>query len=48
MAIGTDGYLYFTCNQLNRQKQFHKGKDLRQPPYVLFRVKTDSRPVVMR
>jgi sugar lactone lactonase YvrE len=48
MAIGTDGYLYFTCNQLNRQKQFHKGKDLRQQPYVLFRVRTDSRPVVVR
>jgi len=33
----SDGYLYFTCNQLNRQPRFHQGKDLRQQPYVLFR-----------
>ena len=46
MAIGTDGYLYFTANQLNRQKQFHQGKDLRKPPYALFKVKTESKPVV--
>jgi hypothetical protein len=36
-ATGTDGYLYFTANQLNRQKQFHNGKDLRQQPYAIFR-----------
>ena len=32
------GYLYFTCNQLHRQKQFHGGKDLRVQPYYLFRI----------
>lgn len=36
-ATGTDGYLYFTANQLNRQKQFHNGKDLREQPYAIFR-----------
>ena len=36
-ATSGDGYLYFTANQLNRQKQFHGGKDLRQQPYALFR-----------
>jgi sugar lactone lactonase YvrE len=36
-ATGSDGYLYFTANQLNRQKQFHNGKDLRQQPYAIFR-----------
>lgn len=37
-ATGHDGFLYFTANQLNRQKQFHNGKDLRQQPYAIFRV----------
>jgi sugar lactone lactonase YvrE len=37
LSIGPDNYLYFTANQLNRQKQFHQGKDLRQQPYALFR-----------
>jgi sugar lactone lactonase YvrE len=45
LAIGPDGYLYVTANQLDRQPQFHNGKDLRKPPYALFRVKTDSRPI---
>jgi sugar lactone lactonase YvrE len=36
-ATGTDGFIYFTANQLNRQKQFHNGKDLREQPYALFR-----------
>ena len=36
-AIGGDGYLYFTANQLNRQKQYHNGKDLRKQPYAIFR-----------
>jgi sugar lactone lactonase YvrE len=35
----SDGYLYFTCNQLNRQPRFHEGKDLRQQPYVLLRTR---------
>jgi len=38
----TDGYLYFTCNQLHRQKQFNAGKDLRQKPYYLFRIPVDA------
>lgn len=38
----TDGYLYFTANQLHRQPNYHDGKDLRQKPYVLFRIKIDG------
>jgi sugar lactone lactonase YvrE len=38
LAFGGDGKLYVTANQLNRQKQFHHGKDLRKQPYVVFRV----------
>jgi len=35
------GHLYFTANQLHRQKGFHAGQDLRTRPYVLFRVPLD-------
>ena len=48
MSIGTDGYLYFTANQLNRQPRFHKGEDLRRPPYVVFRTRVLAQPVAMR
>ncbi|RPD94236.1 gluconolaconase [Candidatus Pantoea deserta] len=44
LSVGPDGYLYFTVNQLNRQPGFHGGKDLRQKPYALMRVKIDSAP----
>lgn len=40
-----NGWLYFTANQLHRQARFHGGKDLRQKPYVLFRVKVAATPV---
>ena len=36
-AHGDANYAYFTVNQLNRQKQFNNGKDLRQLPYAIFR-----------
>ncbi|QBM75615.1 gluconolaconase [Sphingomonas sp. AAP5] len=44
LSIGTDGYLYFTANQLHRQPGFHKGKDLRRKPYELLRIKIDAGP----
>jgi sugar lactone lactonase YvrE len=47
LSLGRDGYLYFTANQLHRQKRFHAGKDLREKPYVLFRVKVDGSPVLL-
>jgi sugar lactone lactonase YvrE len=47
MSVAADGYLYFTANQLDRQKQFNEGKDLRQKPYYLFRVKIDAMPVML-
>lgn len=43
-----DGYLYFTVNQLHRQAQFHEGRDLREQPYTLFRVKIDAGPVLLK
>ena len=37
-AVWVQGeYLYITTNQLNRLPGLHKGKDLRQGPYALFR-----------
>ena len=48
MSIGTDGYVYFTANQLNRQPRFHNGKDERQQPYVVFRARVNAQRVAMR
>lgn len=48
LSVAANGYLYFTANQLHRQKTYHNGKDLRQKPYVLFRTRIDARPVSLR
>jgi sugar lactone lactonase YvrE len=42
LSLASDGYLYFTANQIERQPAFNDGHDLRQKPYVLFRVKVDG------
>jgi sugar lactone lactonase YvrE len=42
LSLAADGYLYFTANQIERGPGFHNGQDLRQKPYVLFRVKVDG------
>jgi len=42
LSLGSDGHLYFTANQIERQPVFNMGRDLRQKPYVLFRVKVDG------
>jgi len=44
-SVASDGYLYFTANQLHRQAQFHNGVDQREKPYSLFRVRIDGGPV---
>lgn len=43
-SIGLDQYLYVIVNQLHRQARFHYGKDLRQKPYSLLRMKIDELP----
>ncbi len=45
LSVAQDEYLYFTANQLHRQARYNEGKDLRQKPYVLFRVRIDGGPV---
>jgi sugar lactone lactonase YvrE len=47
-SVGTDGYLYFTANQLHRQAPFHEGRDERKQPYVLLRIKIDAGPVLLK
>ncbi len=47
LSIGTDGYLYFTANQLHRQANFHKGRDLRRQPYELLRIRIGAGPVLL-
>lgn len=48
LSVGPEGWLYVTANQLHRQPQFHDGQDLREKPYVLFRLRTDARPVALK
>ncbi len=42
LSLAADGFLYFTANQIERGGAFHGGQDLRQKPYLLFRVKVDG------
>ncbi|AQH05090.1 gluconolaconase (plasmid) [Burkholderia sp. KK1] len=44
LSVGTDGYLYFTANQLHRQAVFHGGTDERKKPYALFRARIGAGP----
>ncbi|MCM3587763.1 major royal jelly family protein [Mesobacillus maritimus] len=43
-SIGPDQYLYVIVNQLHRQARFHYGKDLREKPYSLLRMKIGELP----
>jgi sugar lactone lactonase YvrE len=48
LSLAYDGYLYFTANQIERQPPHQAGKDLRQKPYVVFRIKVDGQPVALK
>ncbi|WP_437306441.1 L-dopachrome tautomerase-related protein [Sorangium sp. So ce388] len=48
LSLADDGYLYVIANQLHRQPRFHGGKDLRERPFVLFRVQVGASPVRLR
>ena len=45
MSVTDDGYLYVNANQLERQPTMHNGVDMRVKPYVMFRVKIDSKAI---
>ena len=42
LSVTDDGWLYFTANQLHRLPKFHRGKDLREPPWYLFRIRSSA------
>jgi sugar lactone lactonase YvrE len=48
LSLAGDGHLYVTANQLHRQARYRGGRDERQKPYVLFRVRVDAQPVRLR
>jgi sugar lactone lactonase YvrE len=48
LALSHGGYLYVTANQLHRMPRYNDGKDLRQKPYYLFRVKVGGGPIELR
>ena len=48
IAFGSDGYMYFTADQLNRQAKYHDGKDLRRKPIPLYRLSVGSYPVALK
>ncbi|MEN0038053.1 MAG: L-dopachrome tautomerase-related protein [Cellvibrio sp.] len=39
LGIGSDGYLYFSCAQLQRDPQWSNGEDHTEYPYTIFKVK---------
>jgi sugar lactone lactonase YvrE len=47
MSVATDGFLYFTANQLHRQAKYQGGDDKREYPYSLFRVAIGAGPVLL-
>ncbi len=48
IAFGPNGFMYLTVDQLDRQKKYHHGHDLRRRPFLLVRVRTDSQPVQLK
>ena len=48
LSLASDGYLYFTANQIERQAVHAGGKDVRRKPYVIFRIKVDAEPVALK
>jgi sugar lactone lactonase YvrE len=48
LSLAHDGYLYFTANQIQRQPIHTEGPDLRDKPYVIYRLKVDASPVALK
>jgi len=48
LSVAKNGYLYGTANQLELQKNYHYGRDLRHKPYLLWRVRIDAGPVLLK
>ncbi len=39
LGVGSDGYLYFTCAQINMEETWNDGKDKIEYPYQVYRIK---------
>ena len=48
LSLAYDGYLYFTANQIQRQPVHTGGPDLRDKPYVVYRIKVNAKPVALK
>ena len=49
LSLAGDGFLYVTSNQLNRQKGYNYGHELRRKPFSLFRVRVaDASPIRLK
>ena len=47
LSVATNGYLYVIANQLHRHPRYHRGRDLRERPYSLFRLHIGAQPVML-
>jgi hypothetical protein len=45
VVAASDGYLYFTVNQLNGMASFNNGQDARVRPFKIYRTPIDGKPV---
>ncbi|MGI4788325.1 MAG: L-dopachrome tautomerase-related protein [Janthinobacterium lividum] len=48
LSVATNGYLYFTANELALLPTYHNDKDLRVKPYLLYRTKISAQPVLLK
>jgi len=48
LSVAQDGFIYLMANQLHRQSDYHEGKDMRQKPYRLYRMRIDTEPVSLK
>lgn len=48
LSVARNGFLYCIANQLHRQPQYQRGRDLRAKPYLLIRTRIDAGPVLLR
>lgn len=48
LAVATDGFIYFTVNQLHRQPDYQGGEDRRQRPFHVMRAEIGVAPVRLR
>lgn len=44
ISITQDRWLYITAAQVNRRPEYHRGRDLTEPPYAILRMRIDADP----